>query len=762
MSARSAAVTDLQPLFNLYSARRFHDMEELAKALLARFPKDGNVWKALSVAQQMQGKDAVPALEQAIALLPRDAELPSNLGAMQSDAGRLDDAVASYRRALAIKPDFADAHANLGVALTRLGRFDDAVASLQCALQLKPGFAEAHYNLANALMGRDEAEAALQHYDHALALRPALHQAQRGRATALRLLGRLADAADSLQRALALAPHTAAWHFELGNIFADLGRADDAMGAFQAAIDLQPDFVAALGNLGAALQHAGRGVDAVAVLRRALALDPGAVAVLNNLGNALMTANQPEAALPHYRRAIVLAPADPQARHNLARALRKLGRFDEALDQLRQVVAQAPDDLAARSDMLFVQNYMDYLPDAVRLADARAFGAHAAAQARPFTAWPHTVGRGLRVGIVSGDLRTHPVGYFAQNVLTALAELGAGSMALTVYANSSTEDAVSARIQAACHAWRRIDALDDAAVAAQIHADGIDILIDLAGHTARNRLPLFAWRPAPVQVSWLGYCATTGMAEIDHVLTDPWIVPPGDEVQYVENVWRLPDTFLCFTPPELDIDVSALPALAASGQVTFGCFNSLNKLNAEVIALWSRVLVAVPGSRLFLKAAQLDAAATREVVNAQFESHGIQAERLLFEGATPRAAYLEAYHRVDIALDPFPYPGGTTSVEGLWLGVPMLTLSGHRPLARQGVSILHNLGLADWIATDPDDFIARAVRYASDLHALSALRTTLRARLLDSPLCDAPRFANHLHAALTAMWERHTATDAKN
>jgi predicted O-linked N-acetylglucosamine transferase (SPINDLY family) len=725
---RNAATSDLQPLFALYGARRFGDMERLAEALLARFPQDGNVWKALSVAQQVQGKDAVPALQKAIALLPRDFELPSNLGALLSDAGRLEEAIGSYRRALSIKPDFADAHGNLGVALNRLGRHEEAVASLQRALRLKPSFAEAHNNLASAFIGLGRPDDALPHYERALLLRPDFAQARRGHAQALRALGRMEDAAASYRLALALQPGIAELHFNLADVLAEAGQLDEAIAAF----------------------------------REALALDPGAPAVLNNLGNALMAHGQPEEALAHYRRAIVLAPGDPQARYNLARALRQLGRFDEALDHFRQLVAHDPDNFAARSDMLFVQNYMDCRSDAALLDDARAFGALASARAQPYRDWPRPQRRALRVGLVSGDLREHPVGYFAQGVLAALAAQTTHPVQLLVYANTRVDDAVSHRIRACCEGWRRIDALDDAAAAAQIHADGIDILIDLAGHTARNRLPLFAWRPAPVQVAWLGYCASTGMAEIDHVLVDPWIAPQGTEAQYVEHLWRLPETFLCFTPPDADIPVAPLPALANDGRITFGCFNNLSKLNPAVIALWSRVLAAVPASRLFLKAPQLGAEANRLALSAQFGAHGIAAERLLFEGATARAAYLSAYNRVDIALDPFPYPGGTTSVEGAWMGVPILSLAGRRALGRQGESILCNLDLAAWIAQDADDFVARAVHHASDPAALADLRAGLRARLLASPLCDAPRFAGYLAGALHAMWGRRTQRSVVN
>jgi len=211
---------------------------------------------------------------------------------------------------------------------------------------------------------------------------------------------------------------------------------------------------------------------------------------------------------------------------------------------------------------------------------------------------------------------------------------------------------------------------------------------------------MLAWKPAPVQLSWLGYCASTGLSSMDAFVGDPWIVPPGSEAQFVEPVLRLPETFLCFTPPALDIAVGPLPALA-QGAITFGCFNKPLKMNEAVVALWAKVLQAVPGSRLLLKGG------SQEAMRERFARHGIAPERLLLEGASPRAEYLAAYHRVDIALDPFPYPGGTTSVEGLWMGVPVLSLRGATALSRQGESLLQNLGLPGWVAADEDDYPCR-------------------------------------------------------
>jgi predicted O-linked N-acetylglucosamine transferase (SPINDLY family) len=358
---------------------------------------------------------------------------------------------------------------------------------------------------------------------------------------------------------------------------------------------------------------------------------------------------------------------------------------------------------------------------------------------------------------VSGDLHGHPVGYFLDGVLTSLAAKFSANLELFAYATRACEDETSKRLRASCKAWHSALGLSDSALALRIREDGIDILIDLSGHTAGNRLPVFAWKPAPIQVSWLGYFATTGVAAIDYFIADPWTLPPDQEAFFTEKVWRLPETRLCFTPPSARVDVNVLPALS-NGYVTFGCFNNLSKMNDAVVQLWARVLNAVPASRLFLKYQQLAEASIRQSTRERFAVHGIAADRLIFEDYVPRVNYLAAYHRVDIGLDPFPFPGGTTTVEALWMGIPVLTLSGERFLARQGVGLLMNAGLPEWIASDHDDYVARAVAHASDLQGLAALRARLRQQVLASPIFDAPRFAKHFEAALREMWLTWCAT----
>jgi predicted O-linked N-acetylglucosamine transferase (SPINDLY family) len=385
------------------------------------------------------------------------------------------------------------------------------------------------------------------------------------------------------------------------------------------------------------------------------------------------------------------------------------------------------------------------------LAEARAFGQ------KVVSAVPHhdnaqTRSR-LRIGLVSGDLGLHPVGYFLQSVLESL---DPDRLEVFAYATLERKDALNQRLRLSIPHWREaaVSKMSDEALANQIRADGIDILIDLAGHTAHNRLTVFAWKPAPVQVSWLGYLGTTGLNAMDYILADAWALPAGEEDQFTETPWRLPESYICFSPPDSTVEGGSLPALDR-GDITFGCFNNLNKITEDVVACWARVLQAVPGGRLYLKTKSLEVPEARETLLANFARFGIAPERLVIKGRfESHEEHFRAYHEVDIALDPFPYPGITTTVEALWMGVPVLAMKGDRFISHQGETILHNLGLPEWIADDADGYVAKATAFARDVKALAALRAGLRERLLASPLCDAPRFARNLEMALRGMWRR--------
>jgi len=323
---------------------------------------------------------------------------------------------------------------------------------------------------------------------------------------------------------------------------------------------------------------------------------------------------------------------------------------------------------------------------------------------------------------------------------------------IVCYANGRTEDALTARLRAHADLWRPIAGKPDDEVAALIEADGIDILVDLSGHTAKNRLPLFARRPAPLQLTWLGYFGTTGLEAIDHILADHFVIGNGEERFHAERVHRLEGCYLCWEPHPIEVAVGPPPSVG-NGFVTFGCFNNLSKLSPETIALWQRLLLALPDARLFLKSRSLGDAATRNRIEARFAEAGIAPERLRLEGHAPLAEAMACYNEIDIALDPFPFGGGTTTAETLWMGVPLVTMRGERWTGRMSQSMLCAIGHADWVSDSQDDYLARAIAWAEDPAFLAEARRTLRQDLLASPFCDGKAFAKKLEAAFRTLWD---------
>lgn len=707
-----------------------------------------------AVLQQLGQLDqAVASFSRALELQPDHIEASLRLGNALLACGHLERAADSYRQALKFKPDYVEAHSNLGNVLLPLGAAEEAAASCRRALAINPDFAEAHINLGNALNSCGQSAEAMACYRRVLEIQPDSVLAYNNLGKVQEELGQLEEAAASYRRALEVDPGCAEAHFGLGSALEELGQLDKAVASYHRALEIRPVFFEAFVNLGHVFEGLGQFGEAAENYRRALEIQPGSVEALNNLGNAFLNLGQFDAAVASCRRALEIQPDFFEAHSNLGNALLNLGHFDTALASFLRAQELKVDSAEGHSNLLFLRNYLSVQTAPVLLIEARNFGDYAARKARPTMQWRNSPesNRCLRVGLVSGDLRNHPVGYFIEGMLAALASQFAGQLEVIAYASFVCDDEVTEQIKPHCHGWHSVTGLSDERLAQRVRDDGIDILVDLSGHTAHNRLPMFAWKPAPVQVSWLGYFATTGLAAMDYLLADPWTVPVAEEAHFVETVWRLPESYLCFTPPAVDVPVAPLPALTA-GHITFGCFNNLAKMNDAVVALWARVLRAVPESRLFLKTRQLDEASVRLSVIQRFAAHGIDAGRLILEEGATRAELLAAYHRVDIALDPFPYPGGTTSVEAVWMGVPVLTLAGDRFLSHIGESILQNAGLPDWIAIDAEDYVARAAIHAGDRQRLALLRKALRQQVLASPLFDAPRFARHFETALRGMW----------
>ena len=564
--------------------------------------------------------------------------------------------------------------------------------------------------------------------------------------------GRLAEAGACYRRVLAAQPdHPDALHL-LGVIANQAGRHDLAVELIGQAIKRSGQNPSYFSNLGNALTNQGKLDEAIAACRRAIGIKREFADAHSNLGNALQEQGKLDEAIAAYRRAVGINPDFAEAHSNLGNTLADQGKFDEAIAAYRRAIGINPDLADAHSNLLFCLNYHENVTADQLFAEHREWGRRFGRQAPRPTA--HTndreAGRRLRIGYVSGDFRYHPVGYFLARVLPAHSR---NCVEVFCYSNSAIADAMTDRLRGACDHWSSIVGMSDADAASLIRRDGIDILIDLSGHTANNRLLLFALRPAPVQASWLGYFGTTGLAAMDYVLMDAVSAPPGEERRYCEAVVRLPYGRFCYEAPEMAPAPVDPPSLKR-GHVTFGSFNNVAKIGSDAVQLWAKVLHATPRSRLVLKWKSLGEEGSRLRFVDAFTAAGISADRLELRGFSLHREMLAEYGDIDIALDPFPFSGGLTSCEALWMGVPVLTLPGDRPASRQTSGFLRLLGLDDMVATSPADYIERAASLAADSHRLVVLRHSLRSRLAGSPMCDGPLFTAALESAFREMWRR--------
>jgi len=561
------------------------------------------------------------------------------------------------------------------------------------------------------------------------------------------------------KRALALDPSLAEAHHQLGNALKNLHRYADAAASLQRASELAPQNAAIWLNFGVTLLALSLRDEAITCFQRAIALEPGRPEAHNVLGSAFLDAGRIGEAKKQLEMALRLRPAYPAAHDNLGRALRAQGRAAEAIKEFRAALSTAPSP-GTHSNLLYALNFVPGLPAAEIFAEHKHWArihAEPLKNAIPATVVGPDPARRLRIGYVSPDFIHHAVSYFIEPVLAAHDRT---RCEVFCYSNVLVPDATTVRLRAVSDQWRDIVRLDDTQVAELIRSDKIDILVDLAGHTARHRLLVFARKPAPVQVTWLGYPNTTGLAAIDCRITDAVSDPVGQtEAWYSEKLVRLPETFSCYRPSEDAPAVSTLPALK-NGYITFGSFNHFAKINPAVLDLWARLLVRLPSSRLLLKARSLADTETVAGVREIFSRSGVAPDRLdLRSDELSVAAHLGLYHGVDIALDTFPYNGTTTTCEALWMGVPVVALAGQTHVSRVSASLLTYLGRPEWIAHSEDGYIAKCASLAADLPFLAEARASQRERMQSSPLCDTPRFTAHLENAYREMWRERCVVE---
>ena len=730
--------------------------------------------------------DAVTAFRHALDLDGSDARWWNELGLTLDALAQPDAARIAYEAALARDPRCAAALCNLANQHLRGSAPATAVELLRRALAIEPDSLPALGALSQALLVQDDVAGAIATAEHAVAVAPDSPLAHLQYAFALAADGRLDAAEPAAHEAVVRAPAMPETHFALGSILLRRGFMEEAEGALARAIELRPQYSEAILERADLLYRVGRWPDAVADLKALVEREPGLAPAHVSLANHLQQIGRIEAAEFHYRRAIELEPQQPLAHVllssllyaamrfteaeaaaratvackadypggwvNLAMALQHQGRLEESAQANRRALALAPGDALARSNLLLTLNYLPDVSVEELFAEHRAFGAQfdpdAGALPR-FESVDRRPERPLRVGYLSPDFRTHVVAFFFEPVLAAH---DPKRVETVCYYNHTIVDDTTRRLRERAQLWRDVAAMSDAELVRLMREDRLDVVVDLAGHTAKSRLTALAQRVAPVQITWLGYPNTTGLKQMDWRITDARADPPGAEAHHTERLLRLPEVFLCYEPPPEAPEIADPPSLSGA-PLSFGVFNNFPKVTDPMLALWARILERTPGSRLLIKTASLRDPGVIELARSRMRRAGLDLDRVELAGFTPgRREHLAAVASVDVALDTFPYHGTTTTCESLWMGVPVVTLAGDRHAARVGVSLLQHLNLDQLIARSPDQYVDIASQLALDPQLRQTLRHSLRGRLRQAPLTDVSAFTRALEQGYRTAW----------
>ncbi len=629
--------------------------------------------------------------------------------------GQAEQAVQAYREIVRAEPGHSAAHHNLGALLQGKGDLASARAHYEQAIRVAPTFAPTHNNLGNLLRDLGDAAGAHACYQEALRLDPNFTQALSNCGTLLHVNGQMEAALACYDRALQLDPSLSILHFNRAKLYDDTDRIPEAIAGYRESWRLDPKYPA-----------------------------PGM-----NLAILFNSIEEPDKALECCRKVLELGADCAMLRRTVAGAMRAMGRVDEAIAWYRGSLELEADPVQ-HSNLLYALNFHAGLDPAAVLAEHRAWAtAHAeslTSHAAPYTN-DRTPDRRLRVGYVSPHFREHAVNFFTEPLLAAHDRQ---QCEIFCYSDSNVCDDATARLRAAVDEWRDVHQLSDEQIAALVRQDRIDILVDLTGHIGGNRLLVFARKPAPVQVTYIGYQNTTGMSAMDYRLTDDHADPPGrTDAYYTERLVRLPGSFFCYRPDDYALEVSPLPALGL-GAVTFGSFNLFAKVTPRVIETWLGILARVPGSRLLVLANRGGYA--EQQLHARAQARGIEPGRVEAFQRLPRMDYLRLMQQVDISLDPFPFNGHTTTCDAVWMGLPVVMLEGQTYASRFGGSVLKNVGLDGLMTKNVEAYADAAVALAADLPSLARLRSELRPRMAASCLLDFSGFARRVESAYRQMW----------
>jgi predicted O-linked N-acetylglucosamine transferase (SPINDLY family) len=737
-----------------HRAGRFAEAHSLYQAILETTPEHPVALfrSGLLALQTGHAEVALSLTTRAASIAPKDPRYQLGRGQVLEALERLPEAAAAYQQALSLDPSSGDACFALALCQERLGQHAAAELAYRHTLELVPDHVGALARSGVAALAAGRLEQAVDLLGAAVRLEPGVNAHRLNLGIALCRGKDFAAARSVLEAALERDPLQPELRFNLGIALHGLGLRREALAAYRSAAGSRPGYSDAFNNSANVHKELGEFELAAAAYESAMGADPASVAARNNFGCLQRTLGRLDAAESLLRGAIALDPGQAALHDNLGNVLKDRGDVDGAIDSFRRSLELEPCSAPTHSNLAYTLNFVDSDPERT-LAECRRWAQRFAAPLRTAQR-PHdnerSAERRLRIGYVSADFREHCQSSFTIPLLQQHDHAG-----FEVHCYSSVEraDGTTRRIEALADVWHDARHLTDAALAAQIRADRIDVLLDLTMHMAGGRPLVFARKPAPVQIAWLAYPGTTGIEAIDYRISDPRLDPPDAERWYSERTLLLPDSFWCYDPLTDAPHVHRPPALER-GYVRFGCLNNPCKLSDATLLLWAPVVAAVPDSRLLLL---VPPGSARQELSVRLSAAGIAPERVDFAPFRPRGEYLRGYHDIDVALDTVPYNGHTTTLDALWMGVPVVSRIGATCVGRGGLSQLHCLGLAE-LAVDTDAaFVATAVALATDLPRLTALRANLRARLEASALMDADRFARNIESLYRRAWRHYLA-----
>lgn len=658
------------------------------------------------------------------------------------EQGQLDKAISIMHDVLAVAP--LEPGANLRIALyyKETGDLNKALLHLENYTACMDTDADVYDEIGRLYQELDLPAEAIRYHQNATRVRPDFYTAWNNLGNAFSNTRQFEKASDAYVEAIRIKPDYAIARNNLGLALTAQGKFIEAVPEFEKAIELDSDYALAYNNLANALQGLKQYDEAISHLQTAYRLAPNNAGIINNLGIAYSQASLYSKSLDYYEKALSIEPGYADVYQNIAISLESMGQFEQAAENFKKALAINPSSSLAYTGYLFCLNYNTNLDEEFIFREHRKWGETVRQKSSESPAFDYKHKR-LRIGYLSPDLRAHPVSFFIEPVLE---QHDSEQFEIYVYHDHMVNDKVTNALKQHVEHWCDVVRLTDTELANRVRNDEIDILVELAGHTATNRMQVLAEKVAPVQVNYLGYPNTTGLSTIDYRLTDAWADPEGQtEKFYTETLYRLPGGFLCYKPPQQSPEIKPAPS-TTNDFITFGCFNNAKKINSSVIGVWAEILHDLPGSRLLMKSQHYRDEKIRDNFIALFDEHDIDSTRIEFiSWSEDFFAHMDLYNRVDIALDPFPYNGTTTTCEALWMGVPVITLSGVVHRGRVGISLLSQLNLQDALCCDSKEkYIAVARKLADNPEQLSTYRRTLRNFMLHSGLTDAKQFTRSL------------------